>query len=409
IPFLYNVVNHEKFAKGSYTTKFLENNPELFDITPSRDRGTKTLQYIGNISVNGFPSVRKREKPHFEKVRLEEISNEEIASLSGTKQILEQHGPEGVSKWLKEQEEVLLTFTHFMDAHLSLLATRMCTYDMLQIAPETAKYLNDAFSLEMWGGATFDVAYNFLKENPWERLTRLRKKIPNILFQMLLRASNAVGYKNYPDNVIEKFVKESADAGIDVFRIFDSLNWLDQMKVANEAVQKSGKISEGAICYTGDILNPERSNVYTLDYYINLAKELQSEGVHILGIKDMAGLLKPKAAHELIGELKTHIDIPIHLHTHDTSGNGLLVYQSAIRAGVDVIDTAVASMSGTTSQPSANSLYYALSGNERDVRTNIDGLERLSQYWDTVRNYYSDFESDIRSPHTEIYQHEMPG
>ena len=409
IPFLYNVVNHEKFAKGSYTTKFLENNPELFDITPSRDRGTKTLQYIGNISVNGFPSVRKREKPHFEKVRLEEISNEEIASLSGTKQILEQHGPEGVSKWLKEQEEVLLTDTTFRDAHQSLLATRMRTYDMLQIAPETAKYLNDAFSLEMWGGATFDVAYNFLKENPWERLTRLRKKIPNILFQMLLRASNAVGYKNYPDNVIEKFVKESADAGIDVFRIFDSLNWLDQMKVANEAVQKSGKISEGAICYTGDILNPERSNVYTLDYYINLAKELQSEGVHILGIKDMAGLLKPKAAHELIGELKTHIDIPIHLHTHDTSGNGLLVYQSAIRAGVDVIDTAVASMSGTTSQPSANSLYYALSGNERDVRTNIDGLERLSQYWDTVRNYYSDFESDIRSPHTEIYQHEMPG
>lgn len=409
IPFLFNVVNHEKFAKGTYTTKFLENNPELFDITPSRDRGTKTLQYIGNISVNGFPSVEKREKPHFEKFKLQEVTNEELSALSGTKQILELHGPEGVSKWLKEQDEVLLTDTTFRDAHQSLLATRMRTYDMLQIAPETAKHLNDAFSLEMWGGATFDVAYNFLKENPWERLTRLRKKIPNVLFQMLLRASNAVGYKNYPDNVIEKFVKESAEAGIDVFRIFDSLNWLDQMKVANEAVQKSGKISEGAICYTGDILNPERSSVYTLDYYINLAKELQSEGVHILGIKDMAGLLKPKAAYELISELKTQIDIPIHLHTHDTSGNGLLVYQSAIRAGVDVIDTAVASMSGTTSQPSANSLYYALSGNERDVRTNIDGLERLSQYWDTVRNYYSDFESDIRSPHTEIYQHEMPG
>ncbi|MDT3994722.1 pyruvate carboxylase, partial [Mammaliicoccus fleurettii] len=409
IPFLYNVVNHEKFAKGTYTTKFLENNPELFEITPSRDRGTKTLQYIGNISVNGFPSVEKREKPHFEKFKIEEVTKEELSALSGTKQILEQQGPEGVSKWLKEQEEVLLTDTTFRDAHQSLLATRMRTYDMLQIAPETAKYLNDAFSLEMWGGATFDVAYNFLKENPWERLTRLRKKIPNVLFQMLLRASNAVGYKNYPDNVIEKFVQESADAGIDVFRIFDSLNWLDQMKVANEAVQKSGKISEGAICYTGDILNPERSNVYTLDYYVNLAKELQSEGVHILGIKDMAGLLKPKAAYELISELKTQIDIPIHLHTHDTSGNGLLIYQSAIRAGVDVIDTAVASMSGTTSQPSANSLYYALSGNDRDVRTNIDGLERLSQYWDTVRNYYSDFESDIRSPHTEIYQHEMPG
>lgn len=409
IPFLYNVVNHEKFAKGTYTTKFLENNPELFEITPSRDRGTKTLQYIGNISVNGFPSVQKREKPYFEKFKTEEVTKEELSSLSGTKQILEQQGPEGVSKWLKEQEDVLLTDTTFRDAHQSLLATRMRTYDMLQIAPETAKHLNDAFSLEMWGGATFDVAYNFLKENPWERLTRLRKNIPNVLFQMLLRASNAVGYKNYPDNVIEKFVKESAEAGIDVFRIFDSLNWLDQMKVANEAVQKSGKISEGAICYTGDILNPERSNVYTLDYYINLAKELQSEGVHILGIKDMAGLLKPKAAFELISELKTHVDIPIHLHTHDTSGNGLMIYESAIKAGIDVIDTAVASMSGTTSQPSANSLYYALSGNERNVRTNIEGLERLSQYWDTVRNYYSDFESDIRSPHTEIYQHEMPG
>ena len=247
------------------------------------------------------------------------------------------------------------------------------------------------------------------KRKSMERLERLRKAIPNILFQILLRASNAVGYKNYADNVIEKFVKESANAGVDVFRIFDSLNWVDQMKVANEAVQNAGKISEGAICYTGDILNPERSNVFTLEYYVKLAKELEREGFHILAIKDMAGLLKPKAAYELIGELKSAINLPIHLHTHDTSGNGLLIYKEAIDAGVDIIDTAVASMSGLTSQPSANSLYYGLNGFNRNLRADIEGLEELSHYWSTVRPYYSDFESDIKSPNTEIYHHEMPG
>ena len=280
---------------------------------------------------------------------------------------------------------------------------------MMNIASKTAEVFKDSFSLEMWGGATFDVAYNFLKENPWERLERLRKAIPNVLFQMLLRASNAVGYKNYPDNVIKKFVHESANAGVDVFRIFDSLNWVDQMKIANEAVQEAGKISEGAICYTGDILNVERSNIYTLDYYVKMAKELEREGFHILAIKDMAGLLKPKAANELIGELRAAVNLPIHLHTHDTSGNGLLTYKQAIDAGVDIIDTAVASMSGLTSQPSANSLYYALNGFPRNLRTDIEGLEELSHYWATVRPYYADFESDIKSPNTEIYQHEMPG
>lgn len=280
---------------------------------------------------------------------------------------------------------------------------------MLNIASKTAEVFKDSFSLEMWGGATFDVAYNFLKENPWERLEKLRKAIPNVLFQMLLRASNAVGYKNYPDNVIQKFVDESAKAGVDVFRIFDSLNWVDRMKVANEAVQKAGKISEGTICYTGDILNSERSNVFTLDYYVKLAKELEREGFHILAIKDMAGLLKPRAAYELVGELKAAVNLPIHLHTHDTSGNGLLTYKQAIDAGVDIIDTAIASMSGLTSQPSVNSLYYALDGFKRNMRTDIQGLEELSHYWSTVRPYYVDFESDIKSPNTEIYQHEMPG
>lgn len=409
IPFLVNVMRNEKFRSGDYTTKFIEETPELFDIAPTLDRGTKTLEYIGNVTINGFPNVEKRTKPDYESTSIPQVSKKKIQSLYGTKQLLDEKGPSGVADWVKAQDDVLITDTTFRDAHQSLLATRVRTKDMLNIASKTAEVFKDSFSLEMWGGATFDVAYNFLKENPWERLEKLRKAIPNVLFQMLLRASNAVGYKNYPDNVIQKFVDESAKAGVDVFRIFDSLNWVDQMKVANEAVQKAGKISEGTICYTGDILNPERSNVFTLDYYVKLAKELEREGFHILAIKDMAGLLKPRAAYELVGELKAAVNLPIHLHTHDTSGNGLLIYKQAIDAGVDIIDTAIASMSGLTSQPSVNSLYYALDGFKRNMRTDIQGLEELSHYWSTVRPYYVDFESDIKSPNTEIYQHEMPG
>ena len=409
IPFLINVMRHPNFKTGDYTTKFIEQTPELFDIQPSLDRGTKTLEYIGNVTINGFPNVDKRPKPHFETFKTPTVSKQYIESLSGTKQLLDQKGPEAVAKWVKDQDDVLLTDTTFRDAHQSLLATRVRTKDMMNIASKTSDVMQDHFSLEMWGGATFDVAYNFLKENPWDRLERLRTAIPNVLFQMLLRASNAVGYKNYPDNVIKKFVKESAAAGIDVFRIFDSLNWVDQMKVANEAVLNAGKISEGTICYTGDILNPNRSDIYTIDYYVKMAKTLQREGFHMLAIKDMAGLLKPKAAYELVGELKAAIDLPIHLHTHDTSGNGLMIYKEAIDAGVDIIDTAVAAMSGLTSQPSGNSLAYALNGFERNIRTDVNGLESLSHYWNIVRQYYSDFESDIKSPNTEIYQHEMPG
>ncbi len=409
IPFLVNVMRNEKFRSGDYTTKFIEETPELFDIAPTLDRGTKTLEYIGNVTINGFPNVEKRTKPDYESTSIPQVSKKKIQSLYGTKKLLDEKGPSGVADWVKAQDDVLITDTTFRDAHQSLLATRVRTKDMLNIASKTAEVFKDSFSLEMWGGATFDVAYNFLKENPWERLEKLRKAIPNVLFQMLLRASNAVGYKNYPDNVIQKFVDESAKAGVDVFRIFDSLNWVDQMKVANEAVQKAGKISEGTICYTGDILNPERSNVFTLDYYVKLAKELEREGFHILAIKDMAGLLKPRAAYELVGELKAAVNLPIHLHTHDTSGNGLLIYKQAIDAGVDIIDTAIASMSGLTSQPSVNSLYYALDGFKRNMRTDIQGLEELSHYWSTVRPYYVDFESDIKSPNTEIYQHEMPG
>lgn len=409
IPFLINVMRNNKFRSGDYTTKFIEETPELFDIAPTLDRGTKTLEYIGNVTINGFPNIEQRPKPDYESTSIPRVSQERVNQLSGTKQILDEQGPKGLADWVRAQEDVLIADTTFRDAHQSLLATRVRTKDMMNIASKTAEVFKDSFSLEMWGGATFDVAYNFLKENPWERLERLRKAIPNVLFQMLLRASNAVGYKNYPDNVIKKFVHESANAGVDVFRIFDSLNWVDQMKIANEAVQEAGKISEGAICYTGDILNVERSNIYTLDYYVKMAKELESEGFHILAIKDMAGLLKPKAANELIGELRAAVNLPIHLHTHDTNGNGLLTYKQAIDAGVDIIDTAVASMSGLTSQPSANSLYYALNGFPRNLRTDIEGLEELSHYWATVRPYYADFESDIKSPNTEIYQHEMPG
>ncbi|MHC0552742.1 pyruvate carboxylase [Salinicoccus sp. CNSTN-B1] len=406
LQFLANVISNEDFRKGDYSTKFIDNTPSLFEFEKPKDRGTKTLEYISTITVNGFPGVEQRQKPYFDPPRMPDY---EPKIVEGTKQILDNEGPEGLVRWLKAQEDVLLTDTTMRDAHQSLLTTRIRTYDMKKIAPYTAHDLKDVFSLEMWGGATFDVAYNFLKEDPWRRLETLRSEIPNVLFQMLLRASNAVGYKNYPDNVVEKFIQESAEAGIDVFRIFDSLNWMEAMKHPIESVLKSGKVVEAAICYTGDILDPQRSAVYTLDYYKNMAKELEAEGAHILAIKDMAGLLKPQAAYELIGELKATVDLPIHLHTHDTSGNGILMYHKAIEAGVDVVDTALGSLSGLTSQPSANSLYYAQSNQDRKVRADIEGLERLSEYWEDVRKYYVDFESDIKSPNTEIYRHEMPG
>lgn len=278
----------------------------------------------------------------------------------------------------------------------------------MQIAEPTARMLPNLFSTEMWGGATFDVAYRFLKEDPWERLLQLRESMPNVLFQMLLRSANAVGYKNYPDNLIQKFVECSAQAGIDVFRIFDSLNWVEGMSIAINAVRDSGKIAEATMCYTGDIHDPMRSK-YDLQYYKDLAKELEASGAHILGIKDMAGLLKPNAAYDLVSALKDTVSIPIHLHTHDTSGNGILTYTKAIEAGVDIVDVAVSSMAGLTSQPSANTLYYALGGNERQPDVNIQSLEKLSHYWEDIRKYYAPFESGMNAPHTEVYMHEMPG
>lgn len=407
IPFLENVVKHPNFMNGEYDTSFIDTTPELFVFPKRKDRGTKMLTYIGNVTVNGFPGVEKRKKPIFTNPRMPEVNHiEEVPS--GTKQILDERGADGLVKWVTDQKEVLLTDTTFRDAHQSLLATRLRTNDLKQIAEPTAKLLPNLFSMEMWGGATFDVAYRFLSENPWDRLLTLREKAPNVLFQMLLRASNAVGYKNYPDNLIKEFVEKSAYAGIDVFRIFDSLNWVKGMTLAIDAVRDSGKLAEAAICYTGDINDPSRTK-YDLQYYRDMAKELERSGAHILAIKDMAGLLKPQSAYRLISTLKDTVDIPIHLHTHDTSGNGIYMYAKAIEAGVDIVDVAISSMAGLTSQPSANSLYYALEETDRKPDVSVKALEQLSHYWEDVRKYYSDFESGMNSPHSEVYMHEMPG
>ncbi|MFC4556981.1 pyruvate carboxylase [Virgibacillus kekensis] len=407
IPFLENVILHDRFLSGEYSTTFIDETPELFVFPKRKDRGTKMLTYIGHTTINGFEGMAKKKKPTLSTPIIPKIDKLQETE-KGTKQILDEHGPAYLADWMKNQKDVLLTDTTFRDAHQSLLATRVRTKDLLQIAEPTSKLLPQLFSVEMWGGATFDVAYRFLKEDPWERLLKLREKMPNVLFQMLLRASNAVGYKNYPDNLIREFVEKSATAGIDVFRIFDSLNWVEGMRPAIQAVRESNKIAEASMCYTGDILDVGRTK-YDLDYYKNLAKQLEQEGAHILGIKDMAGLLKPEAAYQLISTLKESTDLPVHLHTHDTSGNGVYMYGRAIDAGVDAVDVACGPMAGLTSQPSAQTLYHALEGRERQPNINIDSYEKLAHYWEGIRDYYQDFESGMKSPHTEIYFHEMPG
>lgn len=406
VAFLTNVVKHPQFVEGSYDTSFIDNSPELFIFPKPQDRGTKLLTYLADVTVNGFEGLDKQPKPSYKPVRLPALPSADIPS--GTKQILDQDGPDGLVKWIKSQKEVLITDTTLRDAHQSILATRVRTYDMLKIIKPTVQLVPNIFSLEMWGGATFDVAYRFLKEDPWRRLTALRKKAPNVLFQMLLRGSNAVGYTNYPDNLVVSFVKEAAAAGIDVFRIFDSLNWIDNMTVAIDAVRDAGKVAEASLCYTGDILDKSRTK-YDLTYYVTMAKELEQAGAHILGIKDMAGLLKPEAAYRLVSALKEAVDIPIHLHTHDTSGNGIYTYARAIEAGVDIVDTAISSFAGASSAPSINSLYYAMEGTERQPNLDIKALNKLSHYWQDVRPYYQPFESGIMFPNPEVYEHEMPG
>lgn len=407
IQFLENVMHHKQFLSGEYDTTFVDKTPELFEFRKVKDRGTKLLNYIGDITVNGVEGAKKVDKPDFSMPVVPKVERRKPFP-KGTKQILDEKGPDGLVEWVKNQEKALLTDTTFRDAHQSLLATRIRTKDLVTIAEPTAKLQPNLFSIEMWGGATFDVAYRFLREDPWVRLEKLREKMPNVLFQMLLRASNAVGYKNYPDNLIEAFVEKSAEKGIDVFRIFDSLNWFEGMAVAIEAVRKTDKIAEAAMCYTGNILDKGRSK-YDLDYYVNLAKQLEAAGAHILAIKDMAGLLKPEAAYQLISTLKEKVDLPIHLHTHDTSGNGIYTYARAIDAGVDIVDVANGPLAGMTSQPSAQTLYHALEGHERQPEMDIAKVEELGRYWEGVREYYKDFESGMKAPHSEIYQHEMPG
>jgi pyruvate carboxylase len=406
IAFLDNVVKHEKFVAGTCETTFIDSSPELFVLPERKDRGTKLLSYLGHVVVNGSEALTGRERPIFKPARIPAAPPGKPAP--GTKQILDRQGPDGLVKWIKEQSEVLLTDTTLRDAHQSLLATRVRTYDMQKIIGPTARMLPLLFSLEIWGGATFDVAFRFLKEDPWERLAVLRRETPNILFQMLLRGSNAVGYSNYPDNVIRAFVSKSAEAGIDVFRIFDSLNWVEGMRVAIEAVRDANKVAEAAICYTGDIMDSDRRK-YDLKYYVTMAKELEKAGAHILGIKDMAGVLKPEAAYRLVSAVKEAVDIPVHLHTHDSSGNGIYTYARAIEAGVDIVDVALSALAGMTSQPSANTLYYALAGNQRQPRVDIRALTELSRYWEDVRNYYQGFEAGIAFPNPEVYLHEMPG
>ena len=408
IPFLIKLVMHPTFMEGECTTRFIDDTPELFDFPIPQDRATKLLTYLAETIVNGNPLVADRPVstrrapaplPHYDA---------KAPAPDGPRQKLQELGPEKFSKWLLEQKRLLMTDTTLRDAHQSLLATRLRTYDMLHVADAYARLCPDLFSLEMWGGATFDTSMRFLKESPWQRLTELRERIPNILFQMLLRASNAVGYTNYPDNVVKAFVAEAADAGIDVFRVFDALNWVPNMKVAMEAVVKSGAICEAAICYTGDILDPARSK-YDLKYYVDMAKELEKMGAHILAIKDMAGVCKPYAAELLVKTLKQEVGIPIHFHTHDTGGVQAAAITKAAEVGLDIADGALAPLSGTTSQPNLNTVAQALRFTDRDTELPADALDEIAEYWRAVREFYTCFESPVLPAGADLYQHEMPG
>jgi pyruvate carboxylase len=406
--FLENVLNHETFYTGKATVKFIEDHPELFKMPRYMNRATKILNYLGEVAVNGNPSVKKIDPS----VKLRTPKVPEFDRLgefpAGTKQILEKEGPDGLAKWVKDQKQILLTDTTWRDAHQSLLATRMRSLDMLKVAEGFAKNHPNVFSWEMWGGATFDVSMRFLNENPWDRLKKMRAAAPNTLMQMLFRGSNGVGYKAYPDNLIERFIEKSAENGMDVFRIFDSLNWVEAMKVSIRTVrERTNSVAEACICYTGDVL--DKNSKYNLQYYMDMAKALEDEGAHMLCIKDMAGLLKPLAATELIGALKDATDLPIHLHTHDTSSMQATTYFKAIEAGVDIVDVAIASMSGLTAQPNFNSLAAALQGHERDPKIDVHNLNKYSTYWEDVREYYYPFESGLKAGTAEVYDHEIPG
>lgn len=407
LEFMKNVISHPVFASGEASTTFIDQTPELFNFKHETDQRNQLLHYIANTTVNGFPGV-SREKKYYPEFKYDETFAPIDAKIVTAKDVLDAKGPDAMVQWIKDHRALLLTDTTMRDAHQSLFATRMRTKDMVEIAPKLQRALPELFSYEMWGGATFDVAYRFLGEDPWERLKKIRQMIPRTLTQMLFRGSNAVGYQNYPDNALKAFIDQSAQNGMDVFRIFDSLNWIEQMEKSIQYVRDNNKVAEATMCYTGDILDPDKSK-YNLKYYVDLAKELQAAGAHIIAIKDMAGLLKPEAAYRLISTLKDEIDVPIHLHTHDTTGNGIYTYSQAAKAGVDIVDVASSSMSGTTSQPSMGSLYYALQGTERQPEVDIKNVEAVDRYWKSVRPYYQQFSNKMVGPQTDIYQTEMPG
>ncbi|WP_343117044.1 pyruvate carboxylase [Ostreiculturibacter nitratireducens] len=407
IAFVENLLKHPTFLDNTYTTKFIDTTPELFAFRKRRDRATKILTYIADITVNGHPETVGRPKPPADarKPRAPELRAE---PAKGTRNLLEEKGPQAVADWMAAQKKVLITDTTMRDGHQSLLATRMRSIDMVNIAPAYAAHLPELFSVECWGGATFDVAYRFLQECPWQRLRDLRARMPNLMTQMLLRASNGVGYTNYPDNVVQEFVRQAATTGVDVFRVFDSLNWVENMRVAMDAVVENDKVCEGAICYTGDILNPDRAK-YDLKYYVEMGKALKAGGAHVLGLKDMAGLLKPAAARALFKALKEEVGLPIHFHTHDTSGIAGATILAACEAGVDAVDAAMDAFSGGTSQPCLGSIVEALRHTERDTGLDVQAIREISNYWEAVRHQYAAFEAGLEAPASEVYLHEMPG
>jgi pyruvate carboxylase len=416
IPFLLNLVTHPSFLQGGVTTTFLDDTPELFHIRARQDRATKVLTYLADVIVNGNPEIRLQEAggrrqegaTHSSGVLPSAVCLLPTAPPPGTRDKFRELGADKFAKWIRDQKRLLLTDTTFRDAHQSLLATRMRTFDMLQIAPVYAAQHPQLFSLEMWGGATFDTAMRFLKESPWDRLTQLRERVPNLLFQMLLRAANAVGYTNYPDNVVKAFVKESAHAGIDLFRIFDACNWLPNLKLGIEAVRSTGMLAEAALCYTGDILDPSRPK-FNLKYYVELAKQVEKLGANLLAIKDMAGLCKPYAAKLLVKTLRQEVGLPIHFHTHDSPGGQIASLLQASEEGVDIVDAAMAPLSGMTSQPNLNALVEALRHTARDTGLAVEPLQATAEYWATVRRFYQPFENGQLAPSADVYRLEMPG
>ena len=406
IAFVENLLKHPTFLSNEYTTKFIDETPGLFQFKKRRDRGTKVLTYIADITVNGHPETTDRPAPAADlRDPKPPVHGDQLAY--GTRNLLEQKGPQAVADWMLKQRQLLITDTTMRDGHQSLLATRMRSIDMIKVAPAYAANLPELFSVECWGGATFDVAYRFLQECPWQRLRDLRAAMPNVMTQMLLRASNGVGYTNYPDNVVQSFVAEAAK-GIDVFRVFDSLNWVENMRVAMDAVIEADKVCEGTICYTGDILNPDRAK-YDLNYYVKMGRDLRDAGAHVLGLKDMAGLLKPAAARVLVKALKEEVGLPIHFHTHDTSGIAASTILAAADAGVDAVDVAMDAFAGSTSQPCLGSVVEALRHTDRDTGLNIEKVREISDYWEQVRAHYAAFESGTSAPASEVYLHEMPG